>query len=108
MDVLRNGVVCHRDCIYLGRYDEGTAPNCSDISAIYYPSKPINSIPSMAHFANITENANQMSLLAFSSGAAYNQNSQTRISMFDDTGRDAEIKALLQTSYTAHPVDFYN
>ena len=103
-----NGIACHRDCIYVGNNHEDNS-NCSDISAIYYPSKPLNAIPTMAHFKNITDNSKHLMMFAFSSGAAYNQNSDSNIVPFESGNeQDDSLKNTLTLGYKGHPITFYD
>ena len=63
----------------------------------------------MGHFKNITDNAKNLMMFAFSSGAAYNQNSNSEIIPFvEGNSEDDEVKKTLMLGYKAHPITFYD
>lgn len=63
----------------------------------------------MNHFKNITDNAKHLMMFAFSSGAAYNQNSDSTILPFENGNDvDASVMATLTNDYKAHPITFYD
>ena len=63
----------------------------------------------MGHFKNITDNGKHLMMFAFSSGVAYNQNSDSVIIPFEQGNtEDLNIQRTLITDYKAHSITFYD
>merc|ERR1712066_722740 len=63
----------------------------------------------MAHFKNITDNSKHLMMFAFSSGAAYNQNSDSFIVPFTPGNQeDDSLKNTLLLGYKGNPITFYD
>jgi len=108
LDKLRNGLVCHRDCIYLGA---AATPNCSEVSAIYYPSKAMNSL---GRYLKAPEKGSRMTrypgtiALQFATGADYRQRSTSTLErMTPDTEQYDKYVASVLKDYP-DPVTYYD